>query len=229
MGYEFRQSPSPLVHIAWQSVAVDGGTYTDAANEYWGFSFNLDPRGSVTAWLAGPSVVPRDLITLAGECSWGVELTTSTLLHGVPKLDLLGELRELPCDGSFFEIAGVRYPVTAYDDLERLVSAMHSQGVLVHDPALARALDGDEAGYSERQLRRRFRDATALGPSKHAQLRRAREAYRLLTAGRSLAEAANEAGYSDQAHMTRAMRDLSGLTPSQLLGDDLDPFLSRPV
>lgn len=229
MGYEFRGSPSPLVHGVWRAVAEGGGTYTDAANEYWGFSFSRDPEGVLSSWLAGPSTKPREFVIRTGEESWGVELSTATMLRGVPKLSLLDELRELPCDGRFFELAGVRYPVTPYKEIEQLVDAMHTQGLLRHDPDLARALTGVPAGYSERQLRRRFRDTTALGQNKHAQLRRAREAYRLLTLGRSLAEAATEAGYSDQAHMTRAMRELTGMTPSQLLGTQFDPFISRPA
>jgi AraC-like DNA-binding protein len=45
-------------------------------------------------------------------------------------------------------------------------------------------------------------------------LRRAADA---LQRGRSLADAAHEAGFADQAHLTRQMREMMGLTPAGLL------------
>jgi AraC-like DNA-binding protein len=47
-----------------------------------------------------------------------------------------------------------------------------------------------------------------------ARLRRATEALR---AGQSLADASVTAGFADQAHLTRAMRDMMGLSPSAVL------------
>jgi AraC-like DNA-binding protein len=47
-----------------------------------------------------------------------------------------------------------------------------------------------------------------------ARLRRAAEA---LCDGQSLADAALTAGFADQAHLTRWMRELMGLTPSAVL------------
>ena len=45
-------------------------------------------------------------------------------------------------------------------------------------------------------------------------LRRAAES---LQSGRSLADAAIAAGFADQAHLTRQMREMMGLTPAALL------------
>ena len=45
-------------------------------------------------------------------------------------------------------------------------------------------------------------------------LRRAAEA---LKGGQTLADAATAAGFSDQAHLTRQMREMMGLTPAALL------------
>ena len=50
-------------------------------------------------------------------------------------------------------------------------------------------------------------------------LRRAAEA---LLGGQSLADAAITAGFADQAHLTRQMREMMGLTPAALL-----PIVSR--
>lgn len=228
MGYDFRGSPSPLVGLVWRVHAVDGGEYTDAGNEFWGLSFDVDAAGAPGAWLIGPSPQPRHLVIRAGERGWGVEFPAHVFLRKIPKLSLLGEMRALPTDGRFFELAGVRFPVPTYEHMEDLADALVAQGILTFDPELARVLAGEEVAYSERQLRRRTTGAAGLGPSRIEQLQRAREAYRLLQSGLTIAQAAVAAGYSDQAHLTRAFRLIAGSTPKQLLADDLDPFMSRP-
>jgi AraC-like DNA-binding protein len=86
-----------------------------------------------------------------------------------------------------------------------------------------------EVGLSERQLRRLILARTGLDPRT---LRRVARLQRFLTlsdrvralsdrAGskRSLAELAASAGYADQAHLSREVRALSGLTPSALLAE----------
>ncbi len=227
--YEYRDSPSPLVSIVWRSVAEESGTYVDAANEFWGLAFGSGVRDAFEAVLIGPSRTSRELEVHAGDDNWGVEFRAHVFLRRVPKLDVLGEIRPLPTDGRFFELAGVRFPVPTYAGMDGLVEAMVTQGVLAGPPELARALDGDEAGYSERQLQRRFSSEVGLGRKQVAQLQRARRAYALLQAGRSLAEAAYEAGYADQAHMTRSFRLIAGRTPASILADDADEFASRPA
>ncbi len=228
--YEYRGSSSPLVSIVWRSLAEESGTYVDAANEFWGLAFGTGHRSAFEAVLIGPSLTRRELEVHAGDDNWGVEFRAHVFLRRVPKLDVLGEIRPLPTDGRFFELGGVRFPVPSYDAIEDLVEAMAVQGVLTAPPELARALAGEDAGYSERQLQRRFSAEVGLGRKQVAQLQRARRAYALLSSGRSLAEAASEVGYADQAHMTRSFRLISGRTPASILADDVpDEFTSRPA
>jgi AraC-like DNA-binding protein len=72
---------------------------------------------------------------------------------------------------------------------------------------------------SERALRRRFNDAFGYGPKKLDRIIRFRRLLRLAALRRAdgLAAAAAELGYADQAHLTREVRELSGLTPVELL------------
>lgn len=74
----------------------------------------------------------------------------------------------------------------------------------------------DELGFSERQLRRRFLSSVGYGPKMLQRVLRLRRF--LALAPVDLARAAHEAGYSDQAHLTRECRELTGLTPGSLLG-----------
>lgn len=228
MGYEFRPGDSAIVNGFWRAESHEDGSFTDAANEFWGLAFDAMPDGPPHARLVGPSVEPRTMHTRAGEVSWGVEFTAAVFLRRVSKPSLLGELRDLPVDTGWFELGGVRFPIPSFDHLDGLVDALRGQGVIAFDPLVAAALAGEHVPYSERQLRRRTTRSTGVGPSRLSQLARARTAYRLLTEGTPIADAAVAAGFSDQAHMTRAMRQLAGMTPARILGDE-SPFASRPA
>jgi len=72
------------------------------------------------------------------------------------------------------------------------------------------------AGISERQLRRRFVAAIGYGPKMFERVTRFQHFRRLasLTPGRGLASLAADAGYADQAHLSRECMKLSGNPPS---------------
>ncbi|MEO3777731.1 helix-turn-helix domain-containing protein [Micromonospora sp. B11E3] len=74
-----------------------------------------------------------------------------------------------------------------------------------------------EVGLGARALHRRCRHLFGYGPKTLARILRMRRALDLARAGVPLAEAAARAGYADQAHLTRDVRDLAGLPPATLL------------
>jgi AraC-like DNA-binding protein len=96
---------------------------------------------------------------------------------------------------------------------------------LTEQPARTLAAVAAEAGLSQRQLRRRVEDSVGYSPR---MLRRILRFQRFLTAartsrpGRQLAALAADAGYADQAHLTRESRELSGSTPAALLDREVE-------
>ena len=96
---------------------------------------------------------------------------------------------------------------------------MTRAATLLRDPS-ARAEDvADEVGLSERQLRRRCHAAAGYGPKTLQRVLRFQRFVRMLDAAArplDLAAAAAQAGYADQAHLTRECGALSGLTPAAL-------------
>jgi AraC-like DNA-binding protein len=74
------------------------------------------------------------------------------------------------------------------------------------------------AGMSERQLRRRALDVFGYGPKMLGRILRMRRALELASSGVTLAHTAARAGYADQAHMTREVRSLAGVSLTALLG-----------
>jgi AraC-like DNA-binding protein len=112
--------------------------------------------------------------------------------------------------GRWFAAAGAPDPV-----VRAAVRLLDAPGASVAEVARA-------VGFSDRELQRRFRASVGYGPKT---LQRVLRFQRVLAALASpegtretLARLAASAGYSDQAHMTRETRELSGLTPSRLAG-----------
>lgn len=75
-----------------------------------------------------------------------------------------------------------------------------------------------ELGWSRKRLAQRFRDATGLHPRAFAGLARFERFATALQAhpGEPLAAAALDAGYADQAHLSRAVARYAALTPTAL-------------
>ena len=71
------------------------------------------------------------------------------------------------------------------------------------------------SGVSRFQLLRGFVRAVGITPHAYLLQRRVRLARRLLVAGRLPAQAAAEAGFADQSHLTRAFRRQLGVTPAR--------------
>ncbi len=227
-GYGYRSARVPLATIVWWARIDEDSSYTDAANEFWGLAFGVLADGTPTATLAGPSTVPRKMALPAGERHWGIELAPHVFLRGLD-VKPVDELRHFETDGSWFVLAGTRYAVPTLEGLERLVQQLVTQGTLVADPVVERALRQRPVVGSERTTRRQVAGTVGLGRKKVEQVRRAREAYRLLQEGMSAAEAAVAAGYGDQSHMTRDFRLFAGATPGQILRGEVTPFDSREV
>lgn len=80
------------------------------------------------------------------------------------------------------------------------------------------AATADELGIGARRLHRRSLAAFGYGPKTLARVLRLQRALALARGGTPLAETAVRAGYADQAHLTRDVRELAGVPPVELLG-----------
>jgi AraC-like DNA-binding protein len=81
-----------------------------------------------------------------------------------------------------------------------------------------------ELRCSRRHLSSRFREAVGVGPKAYARLVRFDRAQHLLRDGTTeLIAVAAACGYSDQAHLTREVRALAGVTPTVLRSDAVVP------
>ncbi|MFB4311401.1 helix-turn-helix domain-containing protein [Actinomadura sp. GTD37] len=79
-----------------------------------------------------------------------------------------------------------------------------------------------DVGWSRKHLTHRFREQVGLPPKTMARVLRFRRAVEMLAGGAGFAEAAAACGYYDQAHLNREFRALSGCTPTELIGGQLE-------
>lgn len=101
-----------------------------------------------------------------------------------------------------------------------------TQGLPVADVA-------DEVSWSRRHLASQFRAELGLSPKAYQRVARFQTAHRLLLraarGGRpNLATVAADAGYADQAHLTREWGELAGCPPGRWLAEEF-PFLQDSV
>ncbi|MFF7296368.1 helix-turn-helix transcriptional regulator [Streptomyces sp. NPDC090085] len=86
----------------------------------------------------------------------------------------------------------------------------------------------EQTGWGWRQFDSRFRREIGLTPKAVARIVRMHRALRLLSAGRSAAETAMACRFSDQAHMSRELKRMTGFPPSRLLPARM-PVAANPL
>lgn len=139
-----------------------------------------------------------------------------------PAADLLpGAARRLPGDLSPGAALSRLIEMTARLTSERPPDALVSAGARLLAASRERTSElARDLGVSERQFRRRCLDAVGYGPKTlHRVLRFRRFVSRIDAAGGpvDLSRVAAEAGYADQAHLTRESVRLAGLPPAALM------------
>ncbi|MGK6315921.1 helix-turn-helix domain-containing protein [Neorhizobium sp. DT-125] len=182
----------------------------------------------------GPDRIAAFPALPSGETILGLRFRPGAALRwlDVPLSELVGQavpLREVRSDVSAIEeqLAAEKDPGHR---LKRLCAWAYGEAAAAADPrddmealfdrlscGTLRELSGD-AALGERTLRRRSRDHFGYGPKTLERILRLQRFLRLLRrpASDNLAVLAYEAGYADQAHMTRDVKELTTLTPQDI-------------
>ncbi|MBO0792651.1 MAG: helix-turn-helix transcriptional regulator, partial [Ktedonobacteraceae bacterium] len=186
------------------------------ASSHWHLLF-LQQHGSVNVTVVGPltSALP---VTQAEGTSWfGITFPLGTFLPAAPVRDLLDEQAVLSsATKTSFSLAGSSFPFPDYDHAETFVDWLVRKRLLVSDPVVKAVLAGHPQDISLRTVRRRFLFTSGLTFKMISQIERAKQATTLLEQGVSLLDAAYQAGYADQSHMTRALKHFIGYTPAHI-------------
>lgn len=141
--------------------------------------------------------------------------------------DILGDLDHEPGDlvmddvvtrmaaGLFRQAGGQQKPTTAAAQTAILRARDFLES---HCDAMVRSETLEAVtGLDRYELARQFRRLLGTSPHRYLVMRRLDRAKRLLAAGGTLADAALDAGFADQAHFTRHFRKTFGITPGRWL------------
>jgi AraC-like DNA-binding protein len=176
--------------------------------------------------VAGPATMPVLTELPAGSPAFGVRFRVGAAgaALGLPAAELLDAtvpLADVWNDAGPIEEAAARGPAA-------LAAAVSARIEREPDRAVRAAATGISVGLGDRQLRRRFADAVGYGPKTLDRILRFQRFLVLArTTAWNLAALALEAGYADQAHLTRECTRLSGLPPAPLLASGAGPAGER--
>jgi len=174
--------------------------------------------GQVHPIMVGP-------LSTAGMASWGkgaeivwIQFKLGTFMPHLPLRDHLDGERLLPKTASqSFWLKGSAWQFPNYENVDTFVNRLVRDELLVRDPVVDAALKDEPQDIASRTVRHRFLQATGITQSHIRQIERAQYAKSLLAAGKSILDTVEAAGYFDQPHLTRALKQWVGHTPAQII------------
>jgi len=219
--FEDRPSDSPFVEKIWRCHSERGGAFLSVAACHFEMAVTR-LRGKIFITLRGPET-KATTVDCPAEGEWlGIRFKLGTFM---PRF-LPASLRDqndvtLPgATSRSFWLNGSAWQYPDFDNAETFIKRLAKTGVISREPAVAAALAGESPALSVRSTQRHFLQATGITYAAFRQIERARYAANLLTENASILDAAHLAGYFDQAHLTRSLKYLIGLTPAKIIQGD---------
>ena len=173
--------------------------------------------------VAGPATGPKFTSRPAGTPAFGVRFRVGAAgaALGIPAAELLDAT--VPLEDVWPDGAEMTERIGDRPSAERLAAMVQRRLTEAPDALVRAAATGADPGLGARQLRRRFADAVGYGPKTLQRILRFQRFLALAQGQTDLARLALEAGYADQAHLTRECSRLSGLPPAVLLASGAGP------
>ena len=216
--FDERPSDSPFVEKIWWAQSECSGSFMSIAESHWEMVVTrYQDRATFT--VRGP-----ETIATPADYSPGFEFFGIVFKHGafMPHLPLTNLLNRndatLPeATSQSFWLHGSAWQFPDYENADTFVARLVREGLLVQEPVVEAVLQNRSLEMSLRSLQRRFLRATGLTRGTFEQIERAQQAVTLLEQGVTIADAIYYAGYADQPHLTRSLKQFVGKTPGQLL------------
>jgi AraC-like DNA-binding protein len=216
--FEDRPSDSPFVERIWRSHSERAGTFHSIAACHWEMAVTRH-EGKTFLTVRGPETKATTADCPADGEWLGIRFKLGTFMPLLPA----GALRDrrdvtLPeATSRSFWLNGSAWEYPDFENAETFVKRLVHDGLIAADPSVDAALRGQAQAPSRRTAQRHFLQATGITHSTIRQIERARHATNLLKQGVSILDAVYEAGYFDQAHLTRSLKRLIGQTPAQII------------
>lgn len=215
--FDGRPSDSPFVERVWRSYSIRAGTFLSVAASKCGIVFSRH-REKLRVTLRGPET-KATFAECPEDGEWfGIVFAMGTYFPEYPAAMLMNRHDlDLPqVTSRRFWLLGRSWEVPDFNNAENFVAQLMRSGVITHDPSVSLILRGEGINLSRRTTQRHFLHATGMTYDKYRQIERARYALSLLRQGASVVDAAYQAGYFDQAHLTRSLRRFAGDTPARI-------------
>ena len=222
-----RLSDSPFVDRIWYSYSDYEKEFTSIAQTHWSMVVTRQ-HGRMTMTVRGPETIPTTALCPADTEWFGIEFKLGTLMPDLPPKMLMNRCDvDLPdaANQAFWLNSGV-WQFPDYENADTFVDQLVREGLIQYDPVVGSILEGEPVSMSLRTVQRRFLQATGLNYGTIAQIQRARYATKLLKAGTSILDTVVEAGYADQPHLTRSLKQYIGETPAPIRSDLVEKPLS---
>ena len=179
--------------------------------------------GGTRLVVAGPATGPKLATVSPNSRAFGVRFRVGAAgaaleIPAAELLDATVPLADVWSDGAEMTERIAERPSVAM--LAELVRARLTRAP---DALVRAAATGADPNLGARQLRRRFADAVGYGPKTLQRILRFQRFLALAQTSTELARLALEAGYADQAHLTRECSRLAGLPPAALLASGAGP------
>ncbi len=214
---EERLSDSPFVERVWYSRSDDGGAFISSAESHWEMVITKY-RDETTLTVRGPETRATPAFSPPDAEFCGIVFKPGAFMPSFPINKVMDRQDiNLPrASSKSFWLNGAAWQFPNFENADSFVSRLVREDMLVYDPLINVVLQEQPHSVSRRTMQRRFLQATGLTYAQMYQIQRARYATSLLKRGLSILDVVDTAGYSDQPHMTRALKHLMGQTPAQI-------------
>ncbi len=215
---EERASDSPFVERVWRSHSESSNPFLSIAVNHCEFVVSR-LQGKVTMTLRGPETKATPIGNAPAEGEWvGILLKLGMFLPHLPTSRLVDSGVDLPAASSnSFWLGSSAWQFPDSENAENFIERLVREGLLLRDPVIEAALQGQIKDLTKRAVQYRFLQATGITQSTARQIERARYATILLQQGVSILDTIQQAGYYDQPHLNRSLKRFIGQTPAQLL------------
>lgn len=216
-----RASSSPYIERVWRCHSTTGGPFLAVASTHWELVVTR-LAGQTTVTIHGPETRPRE-VYCPPEGEWlAIRFKSGTFMPALPVQRLINgnDVNLPPAFRGRFRLDDSAWEIPDFDNAEVFVDRVVRRGLLTRDTAVCAALDGDDRAMQSRTAQRHFLFATGMSHAALRQIERARRATQLLREGRAPIDVAHDAGYFDQAHLTRSLRKWIGLTPGSIAREE---------
>jgi Helix-turn-helix domain len=213
-----RPSDSPFVERIWRSHSERGGTFHSIAACHWEMVVTrYEGRTSLT--VRGPETKATTADCPADGEWFAIRFKLGTFMP-LLRPDELRDRNDVTLPDATsrsFWLNGSAWAYPDFENAETFVGRLVHAGLIAVDHSVEAALRCQPQERTLRTTQRHILQATGLTHSTIRQIERARHATNLLKQGVSILSAVYEAGYYDQAHLTRSLKRFIGQTPAQII------------